>query len=97
MDKQELSKEAKQSLNESKARGEVFQLMIRSKGWEFVKAFYTNRVQSFASGLLMQDKKPIADFEDERRELIGIRKLLGYIDNDIKNLEGETKNEEKNS
>ena len=86
MDKQELSKEAKQSLNESKARGEAFDMMIRSKGWEYVQAYYQNRIQSLANGLLMQADKPIADFENERRELIGLRKLLGTIDNDIENL-----------
>ena len=91
MDSQELSKEAKQALNESKARGEAFDGMIRSKGWEFVKAYYQNKVQSLANGLLIQDSKPISDFENERRELIGLRKLLGMIDGDIENLKKKVK------
>lgn len=40
-------------------------------------------MQSFATALLLQDKKNIADFEAERQQLIGLRSLLGMIDSDI--------------
>lgn len=32
----------------------------------------------------MSDGKKIDEFENERRELIGLRKLMGIIENDIK-------------
>jgi len=63
--------------------------MVRSRGWEWVKKFYQSKVQVFATNLLLNDKKPINEFEGERHELIGIKKLLGSIENDIKTVEDE--------
>ena len=39
--------------------------------------------------------KPIEEFANERHELIGIRKLLGWIDNDLKTLEDDRKKARK--
>jgi hypothetical protein len=64
-------------------RGEAFEELIRTRGWGFVKAWYQNKIQQFATNLLLSDKRPIQEFEDERRELIGLRKIMGMIDNDI--------------
>jgi len=54
-------------------------------------------VQHFASAILIQDAKAISEFENERRELIGIRKMLGLIENDIETLRKsvEKENNEK--
>lgn len=86
--------QAQKSLNDSLARGSAFQEMIRTKGWEFVKKFYENKIQSFVTGMIISEEKDIAEFEPERREIIGLRKLLGSVDNDIKNLE-ENRDKEK--
>jgi hypothetical protein len=64
-------------------RGEAFEELIRTRGWGFIKAWYQNKIQHFATSLLLQDKEAIATFENERRELIGLRKIMGMIDNDI--------------
>ena len=69
---------------ESKGRGQAFEETVRTKGWEYIKAYYLNKVQQFANSLLMEDKKEVVEFEAERRELIGLRKLIGFIENDIK-------------
>lgn len=84
-----MSEEQKQAYQETLQRGEAFEALIRSKGWEYVKSYYLNTVQQFATSLLLEDTKKIEEFEDERRELIGLRKLMGRIENDIKVLENE--------
>jgi hypothetical protein len=44
---------------------------------------------------LVEEGKEIAEFEPERRELIGLRKLLGLIENDIKTLHDKIENDKK--
>jgi hypothetical protein len=83
-----------QSLQDSLVRGSAFEELIRTKGWEFVKAYYQSKVQQLASGLLLNDKKEIGEFENERRELIGLRKVLGMIESDIEILRKHEKNTE---
>jgi hypothetical protein len=73
-------------LEETLSRGQAFEELIRTKGWEYVKAWYQNKVQYLASALLLEDERPTIEFESVRRELIGVRKLLGFIENDIKAL-----------
>jgi len=63
--------------------------MVRGRGWGWVKAFYQAKIQQFANNLLLNDKKPINEFEGERHELIGLRKLMGSIENDIKVVEDD--------
>ena len=88
MDNQQDNQE--ESKKQALERGVAFQELIRSRGWKFIRMYFENRVQAFATHLLIEDK-PIADYEQERQELKGIRKLLGLIDNDIKTLEDEHK------
>lgn len=64
-------------------RGQAFEELIRTKGWGYVKAWYQAKIQKFATSILIGDNKPIQEFEDERRELMGLRKLLGMIENDM--------------
>lgn len=79
-----------QSKNDSLARGEAFRQMVRSEGWKFIKKYFEAKIQALATSILIEDK-PIAEFENERRELMGVRKLFGFVDNDIKVLENENK------
>jgi len=81
MDSQ-LSNQQQQYLDETLKRAGAFEELVRTKGWEYVKSFYQNRVQALANGLLLSDE-PITKFEAERQELMGIRKLLSYIDSDL--------------
>jgi hypothetical protein len=83
MEQQELDSQQQEALEESLSRGLAFEELIRTKGWEYVKAWYQKKIQALATGLLLEDKKKIEEFENDRRELIGIRRLLGLIDNDI--------------
>lgn len=89
--------EQRLALEESLKRAVAFESMIKSEGWEYVKRWYQNKIQHFASALLIQDKKEFSEFESERRELIGIRKLMGIIDNDLKTLHDQEKMNEKDT
>lgn len=82
-------------MKDSLLRGEAFEELIRTKGWEYVKSYYQAKVQQFATSLLIEEKKAIGEFEYERRELIGLRKLIGLIENDIKILRDSVENAKK--
>lgn len=82
-------KAQQEALQESLQRGEAFEELIRTKGWSYVQQFYQNKIKHFASDLLINEKKDIAEFEAERRELIGLRRVLGMIENDIEVLHKE--------
>jgi hypothetical protein len=79
-----------QSKRESLVRGEAFEELVRTKGWTFVKAYFENKVKALATSLLVEDK-PITEYVGERYELVGLRKLFGYIEQDIKVLKDENK------
>ncbi len=95
MEKQILSKEQEEALEESLARGQGFEELIRTNGWQYIKAWYQAKIQLFASAVLLEGTKLISEFENERRELIGIRKLIGLIDNDIKTFHDSQEKNEK--
>jgi hypothetical protein len=83
MDEPELSAEQKEAFDETLKRAGRLEGLIHQEGWSDIRNFYSNKVQAFANGLLLNEKAPIADFEAERQRLIGIREMLGMIDNDI--------------
>jgi hypothetical protein len=76
-------------------RGEAFEELIRTRGWSFIKAWYQNKIQRFATSLLLSDKEAIETFEEERRELIGLRKIMGMIDSDIQVLHDKIDKEKR--
>ncbi len=85
----EQAKAVQDALNEVMERAGAFEAMVTTKGWEYIQAYYQNKVQGLASSILLQDSKPMEDFENERRELIGLKKLLNFIDNDLTTLANE--------
>ena len=84
-----------EALAETLSRGSAFEETIRTKGWEYIRAYYQAKIQQFASALLLESDKPILEFENDRRELIGIRNLLGMVENDIKVLHDQIENDKK--
>lgn len=74
-------------MEESLKRGEAFEELVRTKGWEYIQGHFQARVQQFVTSLLIEGKKDIKEFENERRELIGLRRVIGMVGNDIKTLE----------
>jgi hypothetical protein len=85
----------KEALEESLSRGQAFEELIRTKGWEYIKAYYQAKIQNFATSLLIKGDKKIEEFEGERQELIGLRKIFGFVDNDLKTLKDKIENDKK--
>jgi hypothetical protein len=83
MEEVNLTPEQQEAYQDSVERGQAFDQMIHTKGWGYVKAWYQNKIQVLATSLLLEDQKAIQEFEKDRQELIGIRKLLGLIESDI--------------
>lgn len=81
-----LSKEQQEYLNQQLERGSAFEEMVRSKGWELILAYYQNKVQKLSNDMLILDEADITTFELQRREIIGIKKLLKDVDSSIKTL-----------
>lgn len=81
----DLNKQQEDALFETMSQGVAFEEMVRSKGWEYIKAYYQVQVQAFATGLLVSEE-PIERFENKRQELIGLRKLLSVVDSAIETL-----------
>jgi len=82
--------QVKQSKNDSLIRGESFYQLVKSDGWKYIKLYFENKVKSFTTSMIIEDKS-IIEYEAERNEIKGIRNLFGFIDNDIKILEDENK------
>jgi hypothetical protein len=81
-----LSDNQQEYLNEQLQQGESFIELIRTKGWQFVQAYYQAKVQELATFILTSDE-PIETFEQKRWEIVGIKKLLGYVDSTLKEFE----------
>lgn len=79
----------KQSLNEELERASAFEELIRTKGWEFILAYFQNRLQRFTTDILNQEDKDLSEFEGERRELMALRKLFGTVNSSIETLKNE--------
>lgn len=79
-----------QSKNDSLARGEAFYELVRTRGWEFVKKYYEARLKALVTALIVNEN-PITEYDNERRELVGIRKLFGYIESDLHTLDEQQK------
>jgi hypothetical protein len=89
MDRPELTDAQKQQLEETCARGVAFEEIIHSKGWKLITGYYESLVKNFVNEVLLQDAKPISEFETQRREIIGLRKLMNQINDDVEVLKNE--------
>lgn len=82
----ELTNEQKHYQDDLLKRATAYEEMVRVKGWEHLRENFENRLKKFVNGLLVSEE-PIEKFESERREIMGIRKLLASIDSDLQSLE----------
>lgn len=87
MDNQDnkLSKEQELALNEELQRGVAFEEMVTTKGWQFIVAYYQNHIASFMNDM-MNPANSLESLEEKRRELMGLKKLLGQVDQSISTL-----------
>lgn len=93
MDNNNHQQERERSLNETLERAGAFEELIRSKGWEWLQAFYQARIQAFTSNVLLSDQS-IGEFENERQRLIGMGELFNAVKNDLDTLERYRKEED---
>lgn len=82
-----------EALKETLKRGSEFEVMMQSAGWKLIESYVASKIQIFANDIILQDDKDISEFEKERREIIGIRKLLNIISGDVETLKNERKRE----
>lgn len=88
MDNQ-LSKEQQDYKKNQLIIGSEYELMVKSKGWEYAKTWYQTMLSDFINQVMGQDTRPIADFESARQQLIGFKKFLAHIEGAMKILEDE--------
>lgn len=84
MDKfeEQQEKARQEALDESLKRASAFEAMMGTDGWKLVEAFYQNEIKAFTNSALSEGKN-LENLDDERNQLIGIRKLFGYIQGDL--------------
>lgn len=75
-----------QALHDELERAGAFEEMVRTKGWEYLKAYYLNQVQQLANDLLLSPEEPIEKLEGRRQRLVGLRQLMAEVDSSLDTL-----------
>lgn len=71
--------------------GSEYEIMVKSKGWEFAKTWYQTQLASFVNSVMGDDTKSIGEFERARQQLMGFKRFLSHVEGAIKILEDERK------
>ena len=87
-----LTKEQEDALRETLERGVAFEEMITSRGWQYLMAYYQNQIASFMNDMMKSDI-PLAELEERRRELMGIKKLMAQVDSAVRTWKAHVKEE----
>ncbi len=77
--------------------GSEYELMIKSKGWEYATTWYQTALADFINQVMGQDTRPIEDFEPARQQLIGFKKFMAHIESAINLLNDERSKEDSGS
>jgi len=88
-----MNKEQKSDYNSRMERAGAFEDMSNHKGFEYIKTYYTNSIQTLANRIL-QEGETLDGVEESRQRVIGIKRLLSFIESDIEFLNNERKNTE---
>lgn len=94
MENNNQQQERDRSLNETLERAGAFEELIRTKGFEWLQAYYQTRIQAFTSNVLLSDQT-IAEFENERQRLIGMGELFNAVKNDLDELDRYRKEQDE--
>lgn len=81
----DLTAQQQSSLDESLQRGEAFLKLTLSPEWNYIKAYYENKIKALVNGLIVTDAE-IEKFESERQQIKGLRKLFSMMETDIQAL-----------
>lgn len=85
----QLSSEQEQAKQEQLERGQAFIELMASRGFEHLRVYYQQRLQRLTNEIILSDDKSIGEFEAQRREVIGLRKLFAQIQHDVDALKAE--------
>lgn len=79
---------------ESLERAGALEQMTTTKGWEYVKAFIQNKIQTFANESIIKGYETLEEFNFHRGEVNGLRELIGEIDHSLQELHEYRKSKE---
>lgn len=91
MNTKELSEQQKTYVEQQMIMGSEYEVMVKSKGWEFAQTWYQAQLTRFINEIMSQDTTPIENFENSRQQLIGFKRFLTHVEGAIKTLENERK------
>lgn len=89
MEQQELNEEQKKAKQEAMTRAIAFESLTHNEGFSYLKAYFDNKLKAFVNELFNKEDRPISDFEGERRELLGLKRMFGEIDFELNRLADE--------
>lgn len=89
MDKHKLTKQQLDYKEQQMIIGSEYESLVKSKGWEYTKAWYQTQLSDFINRIMSEDSRPISDFENARQQLIGFKRYLSHVEGAIKILEDE--------
>lgn len=95
MEQQELTDEQKQFQDDQLKKGVASEEMINTPGWGYVKGFYEEQLKAFVNRIFTEGK-PLTEYEGQRSELLGIKKLINDVDWSIKQVQQFRKNDKTN-
>lgn len=84
MEQPDLTAEQQASLDEQLKRGGAFEVLLNQEGFELIRAYISNQVQSFASKALSPGFATMEEYREAKGEVNGLRKLIANMDADIK-------------
>lgn len=70
-------------------RAGVWYELMRTPAWNLLKQYHAIQIQSFANDILLKNDD-IKDYERERFELAGVRKLFAMIEEEVEYLKNES-------
>lgn len=82
MDNKQQQELRDQSQKDFLERAGAYEELVRTKGWEWLMANFQTRVQVFTTNVLTSDR-PIEEFEHDRQQIVGIKKLIADVQGDL--------------
>ena len=89
MDEDKAKEIRDEALKEKMQRGVAFEEMVRSKGWEYIKAYIETQIKQFANEAILSGFKELYEYNYKRGRVVGMRDILGEIESSLKVLEDE--------
>jgi hypothetical protein len=84
-----------QQLDEALKEADRYEILSSQEGWQSLLGFFEARVKGFVNEMLTNDTKKIEEFEAERMELVGMRKMIGKVSESVAFLNEYRRNQSK--